>query len=101
MTEEHKLTPLLNKRTAFSPDDFQQFRDSLHTLGNYSQPTRDYLSARFSVDTLEALGRLNASIRGLDETSTRLVRRTNQLTIAILVLTVIAVVISGLQLVAP
>ena len=90
MTDEEKpeqresLWSLLRKPTPHSAADLQMLRENLEVLIGFSSPTRDYASARFSIELLDA-------IRRFDESSGSLVDTTNQLTNRILVLTKIAV----------
>lgn len=83
------ITQVLVKRQKLTGDDLQIFRNNTAAV-NLMSGKSDYLVFRMEVELIDA-------IRSLDEASAKLITKTNALTFAILGLTVVGVVLAGIQ----
>jgi hypothetical protein len=83
------LTQVLEKQQKLTASDLQILRNN--TAGVPLLSSMDYFAFRMEIELIDA-------IRTLDETSAKLIDKTNKLTTAILVLTIVGVILAGLQI---
>ena len=80
---------VLSKEQKFTGPDLQILRNNTAAVSHMSGKS-DYFVFRMEVELIDA-------IRALDEASAKLITKTNALTFAILGLTVVGVVLTGVQ----
>lgn len=81
-----RLKRLFEKTGRFTEKDLDVLREDVALISHFSSKA-DYIEIRMTVELIDAIGRL-------DVTSTKLIRKTNWLTVAILVLTAVALVVA-------
>ena len=89
--QRNALIEILKKEQKLTADDLHTLRKNTGGANQLSSKT-DYFMFRIEVELIDA-------IRSLDETSSRLVTKTNLLTAVILGLTIVLVLIGILQIV--
>ena len=81
-----RLRKLFEKTERFTRADLNVLREDVAMIRHFSSKA-DYIEIRMTVELIDAIGRLDA-------TSTKLIRQTNRLTLAILALTVVGVIVA-------
>ena len=81
-----RLKTLFEKTGRFTQEDLGVLREDVALISQFSSKA-DYIEVRMTVELIDAIGRL-------DVTSTKLIRQTNRLTVAILALTAVGLVIA-------
>jgi hypothetical protein len=84
---------LIHSVDRFTAEQIDSIRRSLPISGNAATPLRLYTRDRLKIELLDALLRLDLSIRQLDLSSTKLVTTTNKLTKRMLQLTWVGVIL--------
>ena len=79
----------LGRKTKLAAADLQILRENAELLEGHDRKN-DYYLFRMQIELIDA-------IRALDETSSKLVEKTNRLTTIILALTIAAVLLAGIQ----
>lgn len=77
----------------FTIEDTVRLRGQMFDIGAYTDPTIHNVDARFTLELIECLMRVDDSIKAMDATSTKLINTTNTLTTRILWLTVAGVIV--------
>jgi hypothetical protein len=85
-SEIEKLVGISNPKP-FTREDLQRFREIIHGMGLASEKN---VSARLSIELIDA-------IAVLDQSSTKLMRAANRLSVVMAVLTFAALALSGVQ----
>lgn len=83
-----RLKTLFEKTARFTHEDLDVLREDVALISHFSGKA-DYIEVRMTVELIDAIGRL-------DVTSTKLIRKTNWLTVAILALTAVGLVVAVL-----
>ena len=81
-----RLKTLFEKTARFTKEDLDVLREDVALISQFSSKA-DYIEVRMTVELIDAIGRL-------DVTSTKLIRKTNWLTVAILALTAVGLVVA-------
>jgi hypothetical protein len=95
----------IRKPGAFTHECIEALRPLVEREKSLTSPTHVYVAERVGLETLDAMIRLDASIRKLDESSGELVSTTNRLTtrifwltVATTALTFVGVVLAAIQI---
>jgi len=88
--QRNAITEVLVKQQKLTATDLQMLRNSGAGVSLLSGKS-DYFVFRMEVELIDA-------IRALDETSAELIEKTNKLTTAILILTVVGVILAVIQI---